>query len=353
MPTTRFHDEDDDLDTFYGELSSEDLQPLWRLHGLLTPEPVTRTQPHQWKAETLRRLAQRSGDLVGIDRGGDRRVLACANPGLDGAPFASTTLWAAVQFLGPGELAPAHRHTPAALRFVLAGEGVWTLVDGDPLHMSKGDLILTPSMSFHEHHNPGTEPMTWLDVLDLPTVAALEAVFFEDGASEEVDARTDPSSESERYFGGGPGLLPVLSGKRSASLAQRRHSPLLAYRWSDTDRALQAQLEVSGEVEATVRYADPASGREVMPTMRCEMTRLSPGSRGRNVRRTGSRVVTVLNGSGVAHVGAASFDLTPGDVFVVPSWAAYRLVAGDQLDVFSTSDAPVLDALGLYRERED
>lgn len=352
MSTTRFSDEDEDLDALYGQLSSEDLQPLWRLHGLLTPEPVTKTRPHQWKAETLRRLAARSGELVGIDRGGDRRVLACVNPGLGGAPFATTTLWAAVQYLGPGELAPAHRHSPAALRFVLEGQGVWTLVDGDPLHMSRGDLILTPSMTFHEHHNAGDEPMTWLDVLDLPTVAALEAVFYEDGPSEEVDPRTDAVSQSERYFGGGPGLLPVQFGNQKASEGQRRHSRLLAYRWADTNRALEAQLDVSGANEATIRYVNPATGADVMATMRCEMSRLRPGTRGRPVRRTGSRVVTVLNGTGVARVGEASFELAPSDIFVVPSWAEYSLRADGQLDVFSTSDAPVLDALGLYRERE-
>ncbi len=347
MPTTRFRDEDPDLDALYAALSEEDLQPLWRLRGLLTPEPVVRTRPYVWRASTLQRLAERSGQLVGIDRGGDRRVLACANPGLAGAPYASTTLWAAVQYLGGGELAPAHRHTPAALRFVLAGAGVWTLVDSDPLHMSRGDLVLTPSMTFHEHHNPGTDPMMWMDVLDLPIVAGLEAVFYENGPSEQVDALTDPESESELLYGGGAGLLPADTVKRPPD---RRHSPLLAYRWSHTERALESQLAATGEGHATIRYANPASGADVMPTMRCEITRLRPGTRSRAIRQTGSRIATVLNGEGTAWVGEEVFDLGAGDIFVVPSWATYALAASSTFDVFSTSDAPVLEALGLYRE---
>ena len=226
------------------------------------------------------------------------------------------------------------------------------MVDGDPLHMSTGDLLLTPSMKFHEHHNSGDAPMTWLDVLDLPTVAALEAIFYEDGPTEDADARTTPVSASEGLFGGGPGLLPVLSGKVAGAEVYARHSPLLAYRWVDTERALEAQLEVSGACEATVRYVNPATGSDVMPTMRCEMNRLRAGNRGHTAKRTGSRVVMVFQGHGSARVGAETFQLDPGDIFVVPSWAEYGLEADGQLDVFSTSDAPILEALGLYREMD-
>lgn len=259
MATSRFTDPDPDLDAHYAELGESDLQPLWKLHGLLTPKPAVKTRPFRWRAAVLRRLAERSGELVGIDRGGDRRVLSCANPGLDGAPYATSTLWAAVQYLGAGELAPAHRHTPAALRFVLEGEGegVWTLVDGDPLRMSTGDLILTPSMTFHEHHNPGPQPMMWMDVLDLPVVAGLDAVFFEEGPSEKVDRRVDEMSASERTWGSGPGLLPLRAEKPRH---ERPHSPLLAYRWTDTDRALEANLARSGGADAELRFADPSTG---------------------------------------------------------------------------------------------
>ena len=146
---------------------------------------------------------------VGIYRGGDWRASAVP-PGPGGLPFATHTLWGAVQFLGGGELAPAHRHTPAALRFVLEGSGVWTLVNGDAVHMAPGDLILTPSWTWHEHHNPGTEPMIWLDGLDLPLVQSLDAIFFEPGSEELTGYEPAQVSRSEQLYSGA-GLLPPAS----------------------------------------------------------------------------------------------------------------------------------------------
>ncbi|MGD0705574.1 MAG: cupin domain-containing protein [Trebonia sp.] len=347
MAAIRFRDDDPALDAFYAQLGDADLQPLWRLQGLLTPRPSVATRPFRWRAAVLRELAARSGELVGLDRGGDRRVLACANPGLGGAPFASSTMWAGVQFLGPGESAPAHRHSPAALRFVLDGEGVWTLVDSDPLHMARGDLVLTPSMTFHEHHNPGSQPMMWLDVLDLPVVAALDAVFYEDGPAEEADPRMADRSDSEHRYGGGPGLLPAVAGKQRQP---GRHSPLLAYRWAQTDHALASLLASDSARQAVVRYSNPVTGGDVMPTMRCEMTRVPAGGQSDTSRQTGSRIGSVLNGRGSVRIGPEAFDLVPGDVFVAPSWSTCQLQANAELDVFVTSDAPILEALGLYRE---
>ncbi|QJY48119.1 cupin domain-containing protein [Pseudonocardia broussonetiae] len=344
MSTTKFSADEPALDRFYADLAEADLQPLWTQHGLLTPEPVPRTLPYRWRAAELKALGERAGALVPVDRGGDRRVLACANPGLGGAPYVSSTLWAAVQYLGPHEVAPAHRHTPAALRFVLEGEGVWTLVDGDPIAMSAGDLVLTPSWTFHEHHNPGDASMMWLDVLDLPVVHALEAVFFEIGPSATADRRTDAVSESERRFGSGPGLRPTLLDGPLPD-----HSPLLAYRWADTDRGLRSALEVSKTGAAELRYTDPVRGRDVLPTMRCEITRVAEGAATDSSRQTGSRVLTVLHGRGRIEIGDRLFDVEPGDIAVVPSWSPWRIHADRELDVFTTSDAPVLEALGLFR----
>ncbi|GEL25196.1 gentisate 1,2-dioxygenase [Pseudonocardia sulfidoxydans NBRC 16205] len=344
MATRRFSATDPDLDQLYQRLSEGSLQPLWELSGLLTSEPRVRGVPHRWPGSELRELGSRAGDLVPVDRGGDRRVLACCNPGLGGAPYAVSTLWAAVQYLRGHEVAPAHRHTPAALRFIVEGQGVWTLVDGDALHMGTGDLVLTPSWTFHEHHNPGPEPMIWMDVLDLPVVAALDAVFFEEGPSEDADTRTAARSASEGWFGGGPGLVPVAG----PPLPQHR-SPLLAYRWADTDRALDAVLDTAGARWTTLRYTDPVRGGDVMPTMRCEITRVLAGASTDSVRQTGGRVLCVLHGSGEVHIGAERFDVAPGDILAVPSWTPWSVHAADDVDLFSTSDAPVLDALGLMR----
>lgn len=347
MATRRFEATDPNLAALYEKLSEASLQPLWELSGLLTPQPVVRGVPYRWAGKDLRELGSTAGELVSVDRGGDRRVLACCNPGLDGAPYAVSTLWAAVQYLRGFEFAPAHRHTPAALRFIVEGEGVWTLVDGDPVHMSTGDLVLTPSWTFHEHHNPTADPMIWMDVLDLPIVAALDAVFFEYGPTGKAEQATAPQS-SEAWFGGAPGLVPVDGPALPAG-----RSPLLAYRWADTERALESQLAMRSDGHARLRYADPVRGGDVMPTMRCEMERLRPGTTTEAVRQTGGQVTCVLHGTGRIEVGGGDqldvFDVEPGDIVAIPSWAPRSVSADTQLDLFTTSDAPVLDALGLFR----
>src|SRR3546814_18599935 len=92
-------------------------------------EPSSKALPHLWKWSDLLPLAQRSGDLVPVGRGGERRALGLANPGLGGRPYISPTLWAAIQYLGPRETAPEHRHAQNAFRFFVAGEGVWPVVN--------------------------------------------------------------------------------------------------------------------------------------------------------------------------------------------------------------------------------
>jgi len=342
----RYHADEPELDAYYGDIGQAHLQPLWEMSGLLTPTPVVKAVPYRWGAGELQKFAARAGELVPIDRGGDRRVLAMSNPGLNGAPFISGTLWAAVQFLQAGEVAPAHRHTPGALRFVLEGGGAYTLLDGDPVVMGRGDLVLTPSWVYHEHHNPSSEPMMWLDVLDLPMVAALDAVFFEEGPSEEADESVADRSASELRYGQGSGLVPT---GVSASAHQRPHSPLMVYRWAETDAALRALLELGDGREAEVRYRDPSRDRDVTPTLRCEMRRIVAGHTTIADQQTGTRVCAVLNGAGTARLAGQEFALSPGDVFVVPSWCHHQIEAESTLDIFTTSDAPVLDALGLFR----
>jgi gentisate 1,2-dioxygenase len=351
MATTRFHDDARDVDGLYADLAAADLQPLWVQPGLLTRTPG-RLTPHIWRWKTLRDLAERSGDLVGIERGGDRRVLSLAHPDLEGLPFATHTLWGAVQFLGGGELAPAHRHTPAALRFVLEGSGVWTLVNGDPVHMAPGDLILTPSWTWHEHHNPGTEPMIWFDGLDLPLVRSLDAMFFEPGGEEVSDYQPVRASRSEDSYSGA-GLLPADEPVIVEDPASGRSSRLLAYRWPAVDAALSRLIDSAGRRAATIRYADPATGRDVMPTVRAELHRVLAGHRTQTRRSTGSGIWVVYRGSGATVIDGRRYRWGAGDMFVTPSWAAVDHQADDDADLFLFSDWPALDALGLARTQQE
>ncbi|MFC0437621.1 cupin domain-containing protein [Kutzneria buriramensis] len=344
-----------DLADLYRGFASERLIPLWTEIGdLMPPEPRSRAQPHLWRWQTLLPLAERAGELVPVGRGGERRAIALANPGLDGAPFATPTLWAAIQYLNPREDAPVHRHTQNAFRFVVEGEGVWTVVDGDPVAMRRGDFLPQAGWHWHGHHNVSDRPMAWIDGLDIPFQHFAGATFFETGPAE-VDTREAPDrSRSERLWGH-PGLRPL------THLSPTPATPLLAYRWEHTDRALADQLALEAEgVKATVepghaavRYANPTTGDDVLPTIRTEFHRLAPDTATASRREAGSSVYQVFDGAGAITVADRRWTVERGDLFVVPSWQPLTMATDRGLDLFRFSDAPILERLNLHRTRED
>jgi len=353
------------LEELYRGFERELLVPLWTEIGDLMPvHPRSRAVPHVWRWQTLRQLADRAGELVPVGRGGERRAIALANPSLGGRPFASPTLWAAIQYLMPGEDAPEHRHTQHAFRFVVEGSGVWTVVGGDPVPMNRGDFLPQAGWNWHAHHNATSAPMAWIDGLDIPFQYLTEAQFFEFGRDEISEAeRTTPArSRSERLWGH-PGLRPL------SAVPATPGSPLLSYKWEYTNAALTDQLLLEregfgGTVEpghAAVRYSNPHDGSDVLPTLRAEFHRIARGAETAPVRETGSSVYQVFDGSGVVTVGEKSWTVGRGDLFVVPSWEPFsaRSEAGatdsdeGALDLFRFSDAPVFEALKLNRTQKD
>jgi len=342
------------LKQLYAEFAAAHLAPLWTQRaGLMPEQPRPAAAPALWRWRTLFRLAARSGELVPVGRGGERRAIALANPGLPGTAYATPTLWAAIQYLGPGEQAPAHRHSQTAFRFVVAGEGVWTNVEGDPVAMRRGDLLLTPSMHFHEHHNTTDQPMAWLDGLDIPLVSQLDAGFFEEGP-ETLGTRDTPAASRNERLWAHPGLRPVGAPASPAS-------PLMAYRWENTDAALAAQLAlesegfpgVLGPGHAVVRFTNPATAGDALSTMRTEMHRLRAGARTATTRTVGSAVWQIFDGSGTVTVGEQSYEVTAGDIFAVPSWAPLTVASETGLDAFRFSDEPVYEAIGLARTHRE
>ncbi|MEV0616715.1 cupin domain-containing protein [Nonomuraea sp. NPDC050404] len=350
-----------DLAELYRGFEKELLVPLWTEIGdLMPPHPRSKAVPHLWRWQNLLTLADRSGHLVPVGRGGERRAIALANPALGGRPFATPTLWAAIQYLMPGEDAPEHRHTQNAFRFVVEGEGVWTVVGGDPVPMRRGDFLPQAGWNWHAHHNAAERPMAWIDGLDIPFQYVTESQFFEFGRDRisEAERATPERSRSQRLWGH-PGLRPVsVPGAKPAT-------PLLAYRWADTDRALTDQLTLEAEghpgtVEpghAAVRYTNPTTGGDVLPTIRVEMHRVRAGAETAPRREAGSSVYQVFDGGGRVTVGEASWSVSRGDLFVVPSWAPFsaksEASASDSdsgaLDLFRFSDSPIFEALHLDR----
>jgi gentisate 1,2-dioxygenase len=329
-------------DEFCGALAAHDLKPLWKIARQLMPEvPLATTEAWLWKWDHTLPLAKRAGELITIERGGDRRVLALANPGLKGLPFTSTTLWAALQYLGPRESAPAHRHTPSAIRFVLSGSGVYTTVNGDACDMEPGDLILTPNWNWHDHNNQSDKPMIWFDGLDLPLLTTLESIFFENHPDQLQPV--EGHNRSEQGFAG--------VGLRELGVSSPvAHSPLLRYRWGETERTLEALHLARGGPISSLEFVNPLTGNPVVSTFACEIHRIYPGECTSTGRKTGSSVYVVFQGSGYTVINGIRFEWSPGDIFVAPSWSSVYHEAFERADLFAISDRPVLQALHLYRE---
>jgi gentisate 1,2-dioxygenase len=332
---------DVDYHELCGALAARRMRPLWRMARELVPDvPLPTAIPWLWRWEDTLPLAKRAGEVVPIERGGDRRVLAFANPGLGGLPFTSPTLWGAVQYLGAGESAPAHRHTPGAIRFVLTGRGATTTVNGDRCPMEPGDLLLTPNWHWHEHDSHADDAVAWFDGLDLPLTSALDAIFFENHPADRQPVQADDRSR----------LLHPGNGLRALSSGADRAEPLLRYPWEVTDGALEALARGSNEPSVGVEFTDPRTGGPVLPTLGCEMHRLKPEQRTTTVRRAGSAIFVVFAGAGTSVIDGQAFHWTAGDVFVTPSWSAVDHAAHEPSDLFVLTDRPVLRALGLDRE---
>ena len=348
------------LEQLYRGFERELLVPLWTEIGDLMPlHPKSKAAPHLWRWERLVELAGEAGRIVPVGRGGERRAIALANPSLGGKPYATPTLWAAIQYLMPGEDAPEHRHTQHAFRFVVEGEGVWTVVNGDAIRMSRGDFLPQSGWNWHAHHNAAQAPMAWIDGLDIPFSYYTESQFFEFGREQisAAEKATPQFSRSERLWRY-PGLKPVAVPEPLSA------TPLLAYRWADTDRALAEQLALEDEGHAAtlspghaaVRFTNPTNGRDVLPTMRCEMHRLRAGAASRTTREVGSSVWQVFDGRGTVRVGDKQWSVNRGDMFVVPSWQPLSMSADagtSGLDLFRFSDAPIFEALHAHRTQID
>jgi gentisate 1,2-dioxygenase len=248
-----------------------------------------------------------------------------------------------VQYLLPGEVAPAHRHTPCAVRFFLRGRGAYTTVEGDRCLMEPGDLVLTPPMMWHDHGNEGGEPVMWIDALDFPLVRYLDAVVYEHHDRRQQMVREALGVSERRY---------VAAGLRPAAPAVPY--PLIHYRWARAYEALCRLAEVDGSPfdDVAMEYVNPDTGGSVFPTLGCWIQMIQPGVHTRAHRQTSSAVYHVFAGRGHSVVAGTRFDWGPGDFFVVPPWAWHEHAsdAREPAILFSVQDIPALKALALYRE---
>jgi gentisate 1,2-dioxygenase len=332
-------------EAFYERLEPHSLAPLWtRLKSLVPASPNPIGRAHHWRYADVRPYMLEAAQHISAEEA-ERRVLILENPGLHGTSQITNSLFAGLQMIMPGEIAPAHRHTQSALRLIIEGSGAYTAVEGEKTVMQPGDFVITPSWNWHHHGHDGSGPMIWLDGLDIPIVALFNSTFRDDHESNTAEITRPTGDALARY---GSGLLPV--GHKAASL----NSPVFNYPYARTREALHALMQ-AGAPDAhhghLMRYVNPVDGGWAMPTM-ATMVRLIPaGFATRAYRSSDSAVFLVLEGRGRVEIGAQMFDLAPHDVFVVPGWLSYTLRASTDLVLFTYSDRVAQEKLGFFREQ--
>jgi gentisate 1,2-dioxygenase len=335
----------EERDSFYKRISEGNLTPLWEsLHLLVTKEPVTPVLPHVWDFDNaIRPWLMEAGALI-TAKEAERRVLVIENPGLRGQASATHSLYAGVQMVLPGEIAAAHRHSQSALRFVLESTGGYTTVDGERIVMLPGDFVTTPHWTWHDHGNDTHDPIIWVDVLDVPLVRLLDGSFSEVSNAERQDPTRPVGDSTVRY---GQNMFPVdwEPGGRS--------SPIFSYPYSRSREAL-AGLQRGGDPDPChgykLRYVNPASGETALPTIGAFMQQLPAGFQSAPYRSTDAAIYVVVEGEGETRVGDKVLQWKPKDIFVVPGWALHTHKISREAILFSASDRPVQQKLGLWRE---
>jgi gentisate 1,2-dioxygenase len=330
----------------YRRMDKDNLAPLWEvLHALVPREPQSPCQAALWKYRELRPYIEESGRVISA-REAVRRVLVLENPGMRGQSQITRSLYCGLQLILPGEIAPSHRHTQSALRLIVEGAGAYTAVEGERVTMHPGDFIITPAWTWHDHGNPGNEPVVWMDGLDIPITHLFDATFAED-YPEETQPVTRREGDSQARYGSN---MAPLSGATHPGKA----SPVFSYPY-EKSRAALATLAKGGDPDPChgykMQFINPATGGAVMPTIGAFIQLLPKGLRTAPYRSSDATIYSVIEGKGKAVIGGKDFDFEPRDTFVVPGWQPLVLEAGDECLLFSYSDRPAQLALGLWREQ--
>jgi gentisate 1,2-dioxygenase len=339
----------DDRQDFYERIDKLSLAPIWKvLKGLIPGEPVPMMAPHVWDFAHVSRYLIESGSLVSAAEA-ERRVLALENPALRGKSLLTDVLFGGLQLIMPHEIAPAHRHSQSALRFVLDGQGAYTAVQGEKTLMTPGDFIITPPWTWHDHGNETDQPMIWLDVLDISIVAHFRGQFREEWREERFPVSRPEGDALARY---GSGLMPIDFKATGVT------SPVFNYPYARTRDALY-RLSRSDEVDPhhgyKLRFVNPADGGWAMPTIATWMQWLPKDFRSESWQCTDGLGFVCKEGAGETsivdqHGQKATLSWKTNDVFVIPGWLRHSHHAFKDTILFGFSDRSAQEKLGLWRE---
>jgi 1-hydroxy-2-naphthoate dioxygenase len=327
------------LDEFNRELEEKNLLGFWTVGNRSEVyEPSPSYAPCFWRWKDVHSSLLKAGELLSLDQTA-RRFIGFHTP----SKFRTThTLAMGVQLVNPGEIAEAHRHTMGAIRFVIQGGGAQTTVNGEAFPMERGDLIITPNGTWHDHYNGSSNPVIWLDGTDLPMVK-----FFEIGFGKLYEKKQQPLSRAQHQAS--YELGPARPSWISATSVQ---APPYRYPWQETESALTALGESPADPfdGLVLRFINPLTGGSTLPTLSCEMQMLRAHKETKPHRHTSSAIYHVFRGKGRTTIEGKDCEWEEGDTFTIPQWQ-WHLHANRSSEaaiLFSMNDKPVLDALGFY-----
>lgn len=341
-----------ELKRYYSDLEKFEAGALWTVANDIEPWfPKPKSVPVLWRYDDLRPLVVKAPELVSPEDAG-RRVVMLVNPGRKDISAACGLLYTGLQIMNAGEVASSHKHMASALRFIMEGEGAYTIVDGERITLGRNDFVLTPNGTWHEHGvaDSGTQCI-WQDGLDIPLMNALDANFFT--VHEDLRQKQDKPTDSSFGAYGGGFLLPA----DARTNWKKPYSPMLKYPWEPTYEALLRASKTSAGSPydgILMEYVNPVTGGPVMGTIGASMQLLRPGEQTKAHRHTGSFIYQCAKGSGTSIVDGQRFDWKERDIFVVPSWAPHchaNASASEDACLFAFNDLPVMRALGLVAEQ--
>jgi len=337
MAETRTPHTPEEAASFRAALAALDMSALWEQDERSVGHRPGAEPAQIWRWEQVEPLITEAIRATSIESA-DRRVLSLRRPASNSAAQMLTpNLVAALQILMPGEVAPPHRHTMGALRFVMEGDGAETLVDGKACVMEPGDMIITPGWTWHEHVHKGKQRMVWFDGLDVPIHSHLETIRFQPGPARDMAPQLPDAAFAAA------GLVP------QTKFEGRSYSPLYRYPWATAKAALEA-TPPSEDGSRILRYTNPTTGGPALDLIDCFLVGLDPGRQTRACRSSATAICVVAEGAGSSKIGEREFAWTKNSIFTVPhgNWTSHR--ADDKAILFMMTDRDLMHRLGLLTD---
>ena len=320
-------------------------------------------QAHRWRwaeiSPYLYKIGEiaRNADVKPLETT-DRQGILLTNPGLGGRLQITNTIRCAIAIYNPGDVAPAHIHSPNASRTILSDRGGYTNVEGERCECRRGDIVFTPNGTWHDHGNEDTEPMIWIDMLDWPLMEYLDCVWVDQeyrdpkGGNSKSQNTIHADGHSTRLYGSG-GLKPVFFDNRRGW--GQDMSPMFHFRGADVRDALEGLKQEAGDPYEGIKmqFVNPVTGKPVYPTLDYTAQLIRPGEELRAKRETSSTFIVVLDGKGFSEIGGQRYEWEKNDIMAVPNfmWRRHVNTGSSDAVLYSVSDSALLRNIGQYRSQ--